>query len=1113
MIGQHLKQYQIETLLGQGGLGTVYRAQDNNLSRDVALKIIYPRFANRDALRTHIMTQAKTAARLSHPGIATIYDFAHNEDQLYLVIEFVPGHSLAHAVVQLCRRNKLLPLAETLWLTAQVAEALAHAHQNGMLHRNLKPSNILVKAVDKPLRAGERPLRAMLTDFGMTRLLSGDVQSASVALADVLPYMSPEQTVGQILDGRSDVYALGVILYQLATGRLPFAIKSPTEAMVKHCLDAPPPPQSIQPSLPDDVTAIINKALAKRAPERYQDAAEMADAIRRAAVNLATSEEGPAAARTVPFADLKLAYKAASEAVPVVAPGNGVLPMPADDLIAMLQAEIAPPERPAAAASDHSHREDRWPALIPQPANEKEAVANGVPVNQSQTTPVLASRRRTTPTPSQETGVPAIPAPTTDQIVIMRPGRAPRQVQLDKLQLQIGRSRDNDIVLATPDVSRRHAHLQKTENGWQVTDLNSSGGTYWGDHRLLPHVPEPWNHNQLLRIGPYTLRWQPAHTSLDVPSENHADQVTELHQVPQDGTQTGSSSGQFSLMVSPTVVTLAPAARTIMQVEIFNQGATADTFSLRVADLPPMLITLPQNSVHLAPGTRASLPITLAVPADGDPVAAGHYPFQIIVKAQRDAAETAVVSARLTISPLEKFSLHVWPLEMTNRGECQVMIRNEGNVDTHFSLTGQSPHAAVRFSGERGHVPLRPGQATTLALTVAATERPLFGRRRRRRFHVCVRTDGGAEQVETGRLDVEPKLPSWTLPVLEILLVALLFTFVITSFLNRSQNTDAANSPTVALPETATPAAGAAAAPAETTAAPTAADPTADDDGDGLSNGDEIELYNTDPALADTDGDGLDDGEELDVYGTEPTYADTDLDGVNDGEEVAKGTDPLRFPVTADTGDPAAAPTDPPPSDSTADPGGYVGESDAPEATAVPIVPTDPPAAGSNTVQLPPVADGSGWVSQSGEVNVGLDAPAQGGDLDNNQPVRGFFSYDLAQIPDGVTIESARLNFGAAETSIAGAPFGDLGCLLLEAVEFDLPLDVADFDASAFYIDCVNERPSTVDVAIDVQDALDFDLPYLQIRFGYDVATDNDGAADLFLVRSAPTLEVVYTTP
>lgn len=1113
MIGQYLKQYQIETLLGQGGLGTVYRAQDNNLSRDVALKIIYPRFANRDAFRTHIMTQAKTAARLIHPGIATIYDFAHDEKQLYLVIEYVPGHSLAHAVVQLRRRNKLLPLAETLWLTAQVADALAHAHQHGMLHRNLKPSNILVKAVDKPLRAGERPLRAMLTDFGLTRLLSGDVQSAPVALADALPYMSPEQTVGQTLDGRSDVYALGVILYQLATGRLPFTIKSPTDAMVKHCADAPLPPQSIQPTLPDDVTAIINKALAKRATDRYQDAAEMADAIRQAAAKFATSTDVPAAARTIPFADLKLAYDATSEAVPTVMPGNGVLPMPADDLVAMLQAEIAPPEPPAAAASDRSHREDHWPALIPQPANEMEAIANGVPVNQSQTTPVLAARRqRATPTPSQETDVPAIPTPATDQIVIMRPGRAPRQVQLDKLQLQIGRSRDNDIVLATPDVSRRHARLQKTENGWQVTDLNSSGGTYWGDHRLLPHVPEPWNHNQLLRIGPYTLRWQPVHTSLDVPPENHADQVTELHQVPRDGTQTGSSSGQFSLMVSPTVVTLAPAARTTMQVEIFNQGATADTFSLRVADLPSMLVTLSQNSVHLAPGTRASLPITLAVPADGDLVAAGHYPFQIVVKAQRDAAETAVVSARLTIAPLEKFSLRVWPLEMTNGGECQVMIRNEGNADTRFSLTGQSPHATVRFSGERGHVPLSPGQATTLALTVAATERPLFGRRRRRPFHVRVRTDSGAEQVETGRLDVEPKLPSWTLPVLEILLVALLSAFVITSFLNRSQSTDAANPPAVALPETVTPAAAATAPPAATVA-PTVADPTADDDGDGLSNGDEIDLYNTDPALTDTDGDGLDDGEELDVYGTEPTYADTDLDGVNDGEEVSKGTDPLRFPVTSDTGDPAPVPTDSPLPDPTSDPGGYVGESDAPEATAVPIVPTDPPAAGSNTVPLSPVADGSGWVSQSGEATVGLDAPAQGGDLDNNQPVRGFFSYDLAQLPDGVTIESARLNFGAAETSIAGAPFGDLGCLLLEAVEFELPLDAADFDAPAFYIDCVNERPSVIDVAIDVQDALDFDLPYLQIRFGYDVATDNDGVADLFLVRSAPTLEVVYTTP
>lgn len=1162
MIGKQIKQYRIDALLGAGSLGTVYQATDVNLERPVIIKIVYPQFVRRAAFRRQIMDEAKLAARLDHPGIATIYDFAVKNDLFYLVVEHVPGYSLARALAQLRRRERRLPLAESLGLAAQVAEALGYAHQQGMTHRNLKPSNILIKVVDKPARADDMPLRAVITDFGMARpLQNGD--AAPAALADALPYMSPEQTLGGMADGRplngrSDLYALGIILYQLVTGRLPFTVKSAAEAMVKHCLETPPAPQTFQPDLPDAVAAIINQALTKRPDGRFRDAETMADALRRAANDLDAAKPVEAAGQTLPFARLDLQQEAEELAAVTAPAGDGVLPVPEKELIAMLRAEINPSTPPPAPLQTARQERKAWPVLLPQPVEESRTPVRAA--SASIPTPAPAPPEPAAvdePVVEQETAVPrqsTVPPdslPASDQIVIMRPGHPPQWVQLNKPQLHIGRAQRNDIVLGTPDVSRRHAQLTRTGKGWQIVDLKSSGGTYWGDHRLVPHVPEPWNPNQILRIGPYTLRWQPAQTPLIMqPEGDAAEQITELHEVPSGGTQTASRTGQFSLMVTPTVFSLAPGAQAVMQVELFNQGAEGDTFSLRVVDLPATMVALAQNDVYLAPGTRAVLPVTITAPAEDTAVSAGHHPFQLIVRGGRSEFETAVVSARVTVEAVQNFSLGVWPLELVNRGECQVLIRNEGNMPGRFSLTGQAGHEAIRFNGERGQIRLQPGQAATLALAVESTERPLLGRRRRYPFEVRVRA-ADREKIEIGHLAVEPRLPSWTLPVVEIMLVLALLVFAASSLWNRSPSLNA-NDGTTAVSQHLADDAGAAlpslesanmAGDAETAAGmdgdgdgltdaeeiALGTDPmNPDTDGDGLSDGEEVNLYGTDPTLADTDGDGLSDGDEINLYGTNPLYADTDLDGVDDGDEVAAGTDPLRFPVETAVSPvpPTALAAAQPDAAELPDDGAAIddgGGAAIPASTPVPTQPASPtavpptqPASGApNTVQLSLVSEGSGWVSESGQVSIGLAEPAQAGDLDSNEAVRGFLTYDMAAIPAGAAIQSAKLTFAPADpqTAVVGQPFMDLDCLLLEAVEFDLPLSAGVYDELAFYIDCVTERPSDIDVLLDVRDAIDFDLPYLQIRFGFDVPTDSDSAADLYLVRAAPTLEVVYTSP
>jgi eukaryotic-like serine/threonine-protein kinase len=283
MIGQQIEHYQIVEVIGGGGMGTVYRAYDVNLARPVAIKIMHQQFANRPEFQQRFQQEAQAAARLNHPSIVAVYHFGRQPGLLYIVMAYVQGLSLGAYLKQLAQRNQVVKLNETLTLLAQVADALGYAHRQGVVHRDVKPDNIIIARLDRPERPNEPPLRAVMTDFGLAKLLEGGIETQSGTFMGTLPYMSPEQVMAKPLDGRSDIYSLGVILYQLATGQLPFNIKTPTEAVMKHLNEIPPLPQSIQPGLPPAVGQIILKALAKKPDDRYQSGSQLANALRQAA--------------------------------------------------------------------------------------------------------------------------------------------------------------------------------------------------------------------------------------------------------------------------------------------------------------------------------------------------------------------------------------------------------------------------------------------------------------------------------------------------------------------------------------------------------------------------------------------------------------------------------------------------------------------------------------------------------------------------------------------------------------------------------------------------------------------------------------------------------------
>jgi len=262
-------RYRIVRKLGSGGMANVYLAEDEDLGRRVAIKILNERYANDDLFIERFRREAKSAAALSHPNIVSVYDRGEAEGTYYIAMEVIEGRSLKELIMT----RGPLPIAQALAYTHEMLEALRFAHRHGIIHRDIKPHNILI---------GER---LKVTDFGIARAGASQMTEAG-SIMGTAQYLSPEQARGAPVTASSDLYSAAIVLYEMLTGKVPFTGDSAIEIAMKHLNDPPKPPSKIRPEIPEELDAVVLRALAKNPEDRYQTAEEFSEDLHRVEAGL-----------------------------------------------------------------------------------------------------------------------------------------------------------------------------------------------------------------------------------------------------------------------------------------------------------------------------------------------------------------------------------------------------------------------------------------------------------------------------------------------------------------------------------------------------------------------------------------------------------------------------------------------------------------------------------------------------------------------------------------------------------------------------------------------------------------------------------------------------------
>ena len=379
MAGQILGgRYRVDEMVGQGGMSAVYKAYDPNLKRAVAIKTIHSHLAADPRFLVRFEEEATAVAQLRHPNIAQVFDYTHDGDLYYMVQEFVVGETLQDHLRRLNKAGKRMPLPEVIGITLNTAEAAGYAHRRGMIHRDIKPANIMLDVHGQ----------AILMDFGIVKMTGAERHTASGAVLGTALYMPPEVIQGEVPDGRSDLYSLGVTLFEMVSGRPPFEADSTMALMMMHVRNAPPDLHILRPGVPEPLIAVIGKALAKNRDERYSSMADLAAALKQAQALAEAPEMAGATALEMP--QVPVAHAVPGGALPAAGAGT----RPAASAGALPTASAGQQVQPA--ANSGPFRVVETQQTRPAPARPVEVPASRQAVEPVRPRPAEAGRPGTT---------------------------------------------------------------------------------------------------------------------------------------------------------------------------------------------------------------------------------------------------------------------------------------------------------------------------------------------------------------------------------------------------------------------------------------------------------------------------------------------------------------------------------------------------------------------------------------------------------------------------------------------------------------------------------------------------------------------------------------------
>ena len=384
MIGNIIgSNFKITAKLGEGGMGAVYKGVDMMTEREVAIKALRPELASQPEVAERFRSEAVTLAKLNHPNIATLYNFFRQGDEYYMVLEFVRGETLD----DLIRQHGAMPIERAVPLFCKVLEGIDHAHEEGIVHRDIKPANMMLTT--------KGALKVL--DFGIARILGTARMTKAGHLIGTIEYMAPEQVKGLETDARSDIYSLGMLLYEMLTGRVPFDIQNEFELMSAQINQMPPPPRELNPNIPAEVDLAIMRAIAKDPDARYQTAGEFREVLLTAGLPMPAAR-GSSSGYTTADRDNPYAARTGNTTPPVSQPGT--------------------PAPPAAAAAIKETRLGTSPVAAPATEGAPKETRLGV-AGPASSAPPAAGLKETRlgaapPTPYRAAGA-AVPVAAADQ--------------------------------------------------------------------------------------------------------------------------------------------------------------------------------------------------------------------------------------------------------------------------------------------------------------------------------------------------------------------------------------------------------------------------------------------------------------------------------------------------------------------------------------------------------------------------------------------------------------------------------------------------------------------------------------------------------------------------